>query len=52
MRVSCFLLSERGMMDTLPHKNAEEFRRDVVHTKPSSLEEVLLSFSYFMPVIA
>ena len=43
---------ERGMLETLPHKTVEEFTRDVVHTKPSNLEEFLLSFTYFMPVIA
>ena len=47
-----FFSSERGMMETLPHKNIEEFSKDVVLTKPSSLEELLLAFSYFMPVIA
>lgn len=46
------IAKERGMLDNLPHKTVEEFTRDVVHTKPSSLEECLLSFSYFMPVLA
>ena len=40
------------MLEILPHKTVEEFTRDVVHKKPSSLEECLLSFSFFMPVIA
>ena len=39
------------MLDNLPHKTVEQFTKDVVHKVPSSLEEVLLSFTYFMPII-
>ena len=39
------------MLGRLPHKNIQEFKKDVVLTKPSTLEDLLLSFSYFMPVI-
>ena len=42
---------ERGMLESLPHKNVEELNSDVVLKEPCSLERLLLSFSYFMPII-
>ncbi|XP_052240483.1 adenosine deaminase-like isoform X2 [Dreissena polymorpha] len=42
---------EREMTDKLPHKTVEELNRDVILVEPSSLERLLLSFSYFMPII-
>lgn len=45
------IAAEKGVLDNLPHKTVEQFTKDVVHKVPSSLEEVLLSFTYFMPII-
>lgn len=42
---------ERGMLDSLPHKTADELNRDVILREPSSLERLLQSFTYFMPII-
>lgn len=36
----------------MPHENIEEFKRDVVVDKPSTLEALLKCFRIFMPVIA
>ncbi|KAL4218106.1 hypothetical protein ACF0H5_022842 [Mactra antiquata] len=46
------IAKERGMLESLPHKNVDEFNRDVIVTKPSSLEIMLRSFGYFMPIIS
>lgn len=46
------IAKERGMLDDLPHKTAEELNRDVILVEPSSLERFLTSFSYFMPIIS
>ena len=43
---------QRGIADTLPHQTVEELNRDVILLGPSSLDRLLQSFSYFMPVIA
>lgn len=45
------IATERGMLESLPHKNVDELNSDVVLKEPCSLERLLLSFSYFMPII-
>lgn len=45
------IATERGMQDSLPHKNVDQLNKDVVLKEPSSLERLLLSFSYFMPIL-
>lgn len=46
------IAKERGMLEDLPHKTVAELNRDVILVEPSSLERLLTSFSYFMPIIS
>lgn len=46
------IAKERGMLDSLPHKTVDELNRDVILVEPSSLERLLTSFGYFMPIIS
>ncbi|WAR15795.1 ADA-like protein [Mya arenaria] len=46
------IAKERDMLSSLPHKTVEELNRDVILVEPSSLDRLLQSFSYFMPIIS